>query len=516
MLEHVFDAQRAELQAGKAALVQLDALVEQAAAIGRVTDGCGTWSRGQRTGALRRLDQVAGMLAKARAHLVVAEENAPGAVGAGDRDFVATRARSSRTGLGEARREVRQAHALSTMPAVADAVGTGDVPLAHVDALARIAEQAGERARQQLTRPETQDALVQMARRQSVREFSNAAARMVAAFDPAALERSADAQRRERFFVMSRQPEGTFLKGRLDNLSAEVLRTAIAAVGLAPDEERTKAQADADALIAVAERSVAGTAGIRPRKTAADGALLPDADQDVADSRVSGVANRPTVSILVSAETFAAMQTMQERRVATPSAEVAGAADSRGRPVEPVEPVEPAMLEDGTPLAMSELARVLCDSQIGRVVLSAESIPLDLGRTQRLYTGAQRRAVIVRDRACTWNGCDVPAAYCEVHHIRWWDRDLGPTSVENGILLCSHHHHTVHRLDLAITRHVRPPTDGARPVESVRYTFSHRHGQVINAPPDQFEPEAPHPSEPEAPRRAVPVTDEQPQLELVG
>ena len=143
------------------------------------------------------------------------------------------------------------------------------------------------------------------------------------------------------------------------------------------------------------------------------------------------------------------------------------------------------MLEDGTPLAMSELARVLCDSQIGRVVLSAESIPLDLGRTQRLYTGAQRRAVIVRDRACTWNGCDVPAAYCEVHHIRWWDRDLGPTSVENGILLCSHHHHTVHRLDLDIVRHTGVGPGGAGPGEPVRYTFADRRGTVINAPPLQ-------------------------------
>ena len=121
-------------------------------------------------------------------------------------------------------------------------------------------------------------------------------------------------------------------------------------------------------------------------------------------------------------------------------------------------PVEPAALEDGTPLAMSQLAQALCDSEIGRIVLSADGLPLDLGRTQRLYTGQQRRAIIVRDRACAWNGCDVPAAYCQVHHIRWWDRDHGTTSVDNGVLLCTHHHHVVHQHDLHIQRLTRPPT----------------------------------------------------------
>jgi hypothetical protein len=149
------------------------------------------------------------------------------------------------------------------------------------------------------------------------------------------------------------------------------------------------------------------------------------------------------------------------------------------------EPVPPATLEDGTPVAMSQLARAMCDCEIGRIVINADGLPLDLGRTQRLYTGAQRRAVIVRDRQCAWNGCDVPAAYCEVHHIRWWERDLGPTSVENGVLLCSHHHHVVHELDLTIQRLGRPPGrgGGARVGEPVRYAFRRGDGRVLSAPP---------------------------------
>lgn len=505
-IERMFEGRGGRAATGRAALERLDALVEQVGSLGQVVIDCERWTSPERGAALRRLDRLAGVLATARATLVVAEQRDPNAVGPGDRDFTAARARATRTGLGEARREVRQAETLAALPGVADAVGAGRVPLPHLDVLARVAESAGERAVTELGRPETQERLVRMAERQSVREFGAAAARLVASFDPAGLERSAAAQRRERFFVMSRQPEGTFLKGRLDHVSAEALRVAIAAVGHAPDDERTKAQADADALVALAERATAGMAGVRARRTADDRTLLPDAEQDAADARVSGVANRPTVSILVPAETFAELQAVQERRTAVQGADHDGQTTDAGDAPDPVvwRPVEPAVLEDGTAVAMSELARMLCDSEVGRIVMSADGVPLDLGSTQRLYTGQQRRAVIVRDRCCAWNGCDVPAAYCEVHHIRWWIRDRGPTSVENGILLCVHHHHVVHQHDLHITRLTRPPgrsstespirsasgsgvrSRGHQPMlgEPCRYTFERRDRRVVNAPPE--------------------------------
>ncbi len=69
--------------------------------------------------------------------------------------------------------------------------------------------------------------------------------------------------------------------------------------------------------------------------------------------------------------------------------------------------------------------------------------PLDVGRTQRLFTPRQRIALAARDGGCRFPGCDRPPSWCEAHHLTPWSRG-GPTDVADGILLCRHHHLLVH------------------------------------------------------------------------
>lgn len=54
---------------------------------------------------------------------------------------------------------------------------------------------------------------------------------------------------------------------------------------------------------------------------------------------------------------------------------------------------------------------------------------------------------------CVIPGCDVPFDRCEIHHVRPWARDLGPTDLADLAPVCAHDHHRIHeggwRLELA-------------------------------------------------------------------
>lgn len=95
------------------------------------------------------------------------------------------------------------------------------------------------------------------------------------------------------------------------------------------------------------------------------------------------------------------------------------------------------------PFTASALRRAAADAEIIPAVLGGDSEILDWGRSRRLFTSAQRLALVEREGGCSW--CNAPPAWCEAHHIRWWDRDAGPTDLSNAVLLCTRCHHRVHR-----------------------------------------------------------------------
>jgi hypothetical protein len=97
----------------------------------------------------------------------------------------------------------------------------------------------------------------------------------------------------------------------------------------------------------------------------------------------------------------------------------------------------------GAQLSVARARWLACDADLTRIVLGADGVPLDVGRTYRLVTPGIRRAVEVRDQHCVFAGCDAPVHWCEVHHlVPWWLG--GETSLGNSGLLCERHHTQVH------------------------------------------------------------------------
>ncbi|WP_336714865.1 HNH endonuclease [Arthrobacter sp. USHLN218] len=91
------------------------------------------------------------------------------------------------------------------------------------------------------------------------------------------------------------------------------------------------------------------------------------------------------------------------------------------------------------PVSATAVRRMACDAEIIPAVLGSRGEVLDLGRSQRFFSRATRRALVARDKGCAFPGCTMPAFWTEAHHIvPWWAG--GHTSVSNGVCLCILHH----------------------------------------------------------------------------
>ncbi len=103
----------------------------------------------------------------------------------------------------------------------------------------------------------------------------------------------------------------------------------------------------------------------------------------------------------------------------------------------------PVLGPDHQTFTASTIRRIACDAHVIPVVLGSESEVLDVGRAARTIPVAIRRALIVRDKQCAFPACTMPANMTQAHHIRHWSRG-GLTELINLVLLCGHHHDTIH------------------------------------------------------------------------
>jgi hypothetical protein len=327
----------------------------------------------------------------------------------GSRSMAARVAREGGEPDDVARRDVRLARALVDLPGVATAFAAGELSRAHVDVLVHA---SGGVRRTLFLRDE--ELLVGFARdlagtafRHAVRAWVLAADDELAPDDPGALDLESVGVDERRWFAVRDLLDGrSRLEGELGRLDGAQFgeahrrveremfeadwREARERLGRDPtvaDLGRSSGQRRADALVELAIR------GARARP----GAKRP----------------RPLVTVLMGSERHA--QLLQ--------------------------------LSRGTPITLREGLRAMLDGEIERATFETPN-RVQISEKARLFTGATRRAVEVREITCsrtftTSTGrelrCDVPSDECEIDHAVPVE-DGGRTTQENGRARCVDDH----------------------------------------------------------------------------
>jgi hypothetical protein len=94
-------------------------------------------------------------------------------------------------------------------------------------------------------------------------------------------------------------------------------------------------------------------------------------------------------------------------------------------------------LANGTVIAPGALVGWLNEAYIERAVFNPEN-RVEVSARARLFSGATRRALDLRDQYCTHEFCDRPADECEGDHVVPYAVG-GLTTQDNGQLLCGYH-----------------------------------------------------------------------------
>jgi hypothetical protein len=242
-------------------------------------------------------------------------------------------------------------------------------------------------------RPFDETRLLAKARELSVRHFRDFCDHARHAGDPEGYVRD-EAQRVEGRSLTLKTGEGgmVWLRGVLDPEGGAAVRTALEPLAqrAGKDDTRNRDRRFGDALVEAAHRLLD------------DGELPQRAKQ------------RPHLQVTTTLETL-------KSQCGAPAAD----------------------LEFSIPISAKAVERIACDCNVTRILLGADSMVIDVGRSKRVISPPQRRALNARDKCCRWPGCDRPARWTSGHHLVHWSRG-GPTDLPNLVLLCHRHHWMVH------------------------------------------------------------------------
>jgi hypothetical protein len=312
-----------------------------------------------------------------------------------ERELVAHGGLTSR----EAREVVSRGLVTEAAPEMASVLAAGDTTAAHVDALGRGLKIAGaEREAFMAHLPELVEASTTMTASEFSHLVTETAKSVVTDDGLSTFER----QKRETFFKMRNEADGCLsVSGKFDPISASILKSKIGRL-----VENMFHSGDKEVPVEVMP-------WIEPNDHRQAQALI--ALVNGASESVSDVPARAEIVVHVD------LETLQHGLHAGGTCRTALGADL------PVETVR----------------RLACEAEILPVVLDGRSVPIDVGRSKRLATIHQRRALEAIHPTCAIPDCEVIFDHCNVHHIEYWENG-GATDLNNMVPLCSRHHHAAH------------------------------------------------------------------------
>jgi len=315
----------------------------------------------------------------------------------------------TRLSPGAAAHLARTARALRDhLPRTRAALSSGSVSPQHVGAIAGVVTTIG--AEHATT---AEPVLLDLARRFEPSVVRRATSELFALVDPEGAEKALHNAYEKRGLTLSVVGQHGYLNGVFDVESTEILRAALQPLMTSSGgaDTRTATQLRADALLDIAQHSL-------------DTAAQPE---------LGG--QRPQLSVVIEADK---LQSVTGGAVLPWTGAVVPSAIVRRWSCDAeVAPVLGRLLPPAAGIT------VRLDGQVGSTEVTGGWLPLQVGRASRLVTTGQVRALRVRDGGCVHPGCARTAAYCHAHHVVHWV-DGGPTDIDNLVLLCRHHHRSLH------------------------------------------------------------------------
>jgi hypothetical protein len=281
---------------------------------------------------------------------------------------------------GDARAAARRGEVCECHPGFAEALADGEISAGHLDVLGRA--RAGLDDAAQASFDARSDQLLDDARRQPVDVFARRCAFAARQAEADAGVARQERQRRQRAVGRSIDPVSGLCITRIaldplaDGMMWQAINAAVAAARAGFERDGVQPPAWTQLAADVVVRLVTAGRGVEARV--------------------------PEVSVLVDWNVLR------------------GDAQAAGMVCE---------LVDGTPLPAASVRRLCCDAGLIPVVLGGDGVVLDVGRSRRLATAEQRRALAAMYSRCASPGCHVGFEHCRiVRHERRRRSDVESSS----------------------------------------------------------------------------------------